>query len=123
MPSLQSLLFTYLSVVIRRCQCIALTTIHQTDSRFLDRNDQCLNCRGGGGGWGVETPSCLLNPPNKMPWDTLGGQFQPPPLLMILNRLCVMTMTMNRQMSTPHLFFDNSNPGNDENCLHLRSTE
>jgi hypothetical protein len=31
-------------------------------------------------------------------------------LLMMLNRLCVMTMTMN-QMSTPHLFFDNSNPG------------
>jgi hypothetical protein len=64
------------------------------------------------GGWGVEPPSCLLNPPNKMPWDTLGGQFQPlPPWLMMLNRLCVMTMTMNRQMSTLHLFFDNSNPG------------
>jgi hypothetical protein len=52
-----------------------------------------------------------------MPWDTLGGgQFQPPPLLMMLNSLYVMTMTMNRQMlrhavklSTPHLFFDNSN--------------
>jgi hypothetical protein len=29
---------------------------------------------------------------------------------MMLNRLCVMTMTMKRQMSTPHLFFDNSNP-------------
>jgi hypothetical protein len=28
---------------------------------------------------------------------------------MMLSRLCV--MTMNRQMSTPHLFFDNSNPG------------
>jgi hypothetical protein len=31
-----------------------------------------------GGGGGVEPPSCLLNPPNMMPWDTLGGQFQPP---------------------------------------------
>jgi hypothetical protein len=31
----------------------------------------------GGGGW--TPPSCLLNPPNKMPWDTPGGQFQPPP--------------------------------------------
>jgi hypothetical protein len=30
---------------------------------------------------------------------------------MMLNRLCVMAMTMNRQISTPHLFFDNSNPG------------
>jgi hypothetical protein len=47
-----------------------------------------------------------------MPWDTLGGSVStpPPPLLMMLNRLCVMAMTMNRQMSTPHLFFDNSNP-------------
>jgi hypothetical protein len=38
---------------------------------------QCLNCRG----VGVEPPpppSCLLNPPNKIPWDTLGDQFQPP---------------------------------------------
>jgi hypothetical protein len=34
-----------------------------------------------------------------------GGQFQPPPLFMMLNRLCVMTMTMNRQMSTPLLIF------------------
>jgi hypothetical protein len=40
-----------------------------------------------------------------MPWDTLGGQFQPPPLLMMLNRLYVMTMTMNRQMSTPPTYF------------------
>jgi hypothetical protein len=50
-----------------------------------------------------------------MPWDNLGGQFQPPPppLLMMLNRLCVMAVTMNRQMSTPHLFFDNSNPDAD----------
>jgi hypothetical protein len=29
-------------------------------------------------GVGVEPPSCLLNPPNKMPRDTLRGQFQPP---------------------------------------------
>jgi hypothetical protein len=74
------------------------------------------------GGWGVEPPSCLLNPPNKMPWDTLGGGSvsTPPPLLMMLNRLCVMTMTMNRQMlklSTPHLFFDNSNTGVLYACL------
>jgi hypothetical protein len=25
------------------------------------------------GGFVVEPPCCLLNPPNKMPWDTLGG--------------------------------------------------
>jgi hypothetical protein len=76
-------------------------------NRETDR--QCLNCRG----WGVEPPRCLLNPPNKMPWDTQvswGISFNPPPLLMMLNCLCVMTVTMNRQMSTPHLFFDNSNP-------------
>jgi hypothetical protein len=40
---------------------------------------QCLNCRGGVGGVEPPPPSCLLNPPNKMPWDTPGGQFQPPP--------------------------------------------
>jgi hypothetical protein len=64
------------------------------------------------GGLGVEPPPppprvvCSTPPPNKMPWDTLGGQFQPhpPPLLMMLSRLCVMTMTMNRQMSTPTYF-------------------
>jgi hypothetical protein len=39
------------------------------------KGGQCLNCRGGVGGG---TPSCLPNPPNMMPWDTLGGQFQPP---------------------------------------------
>jgi hypothetical protein len=64
-------------------------------------------------GWGLNPPVVCLTPPpprNKMPWDTLGVSFNPPPLLMMLNRLCVMTMTMNRQMSTPHLFFDNSNP-------------
>jgi hypothetical protein len=34
----------------------------------------------GGLGVGVEPPSCLLNPPpNKMPWDTLGVSFNPPP--------------------------------------------
>jgi hypothetical protein len=32
------------------------------------------------GGWGVEPPpSCLLNPPNKMPWDSLGGSVSTPP--------------------------------------------
>jgi hypothetical protein len=67
------------------------------------------------GGLGGLNPSVVCPtppPPNMMPWDTLGGQFQPPrwPLLMMLNRLCVMAMTMNRQMSTPHLFFYNSNP-------------
>jgi hypothetical protein len=39
-----------------------------------------------------------------MPWDTLGVSFNPPLLLMMLNRLCVMTVTMNRQMSTPTYF-------------------
>jgi hypothetical protein len=39
------------------------------------REMQCFNCRGVRG---LNPPSCLLNPPNKMPWDTLGGQFQPP---------------------------------------------
>jgi hypothetical protein len=63
------------------------------------------------GVWGVEPPSCLLNPQARCPGIPRGGQFQPPPLLMMLNCLCVMTKTMNRQMSTPHLFFDNSNPG------------
>jgi hypothetical protein len=71
-----------------------------------------LNCREG---WGVEPPVVCLTLPNKVAWDTLGGQFQPPPLLMMLNRLCVMTMTINRHMSTPHLFFDNSNPGRSPN--------
>jgi hypothetical protein len=66
------------------------------------------------GGWGVEPPSCLLNPPPKQ--DALGYprgvSFNPPPLLMMLNCLCVMTMTMNRQMlrhavklSTPRTYF------------------
>jgi hypothetical protein len=41
------------------------------------RETQCLNCQG----LGVEPPSCLLNPPNKMPWDTREGQFQPPPFV------------------------------------------
>jgi hypothetical protein len=42
-------------------------------------NSQCLNCRrGGGGGLGVEPPSCSLNPPNKMPWDTLRGSVSTP---------------------------------------------
>jgi hypothetical protein len=54
-----------------------------------------------------------------MPWDTLGGQFQPPPLLMMLNRLCVMAMTINRQMSTPHLFFNQIKPWQTGN-EHLR---
>jgi hypothetical protein len=66
------------------------------------------------GGLGVEPPQLFAYPPQTrwpgIPW---GVSFNPPPLLMMLNRLCVMTMTMNRQMSTPHLFFDNSNP---ENC-------
>jgi hypothetical protein len=55
------------------------------------------------GGWGVEPPQLFAQPPKQ---DALGypggGQFQPPlPLLMMLNCLCVMTVTMNRQMSTP----------------------
>jgi hypothetical protein len=49
------------------------------DSFIRNNNSQCLNCRGGGGvgGW---TPQLFAQPPppNKMPWDTLGGQFQPP---------------------------------------------
>jgi hypothetical protein len=65
-------------------------------------------------GVGGCTPICLLNPPKQ---DSLGYprgvSFNPPPLLMMLNRPCVMIMTMNRQMSTPHLFFDNSNPGHN----------
>jgi hypothetical protein len=36
--------------------------------------DQCLNCRGVGG----LNPQLFAYPPNKMPWDTLGDQFQPP---------------------------------------------
>jgi hypothetical protein len=67
---------------------------------------------GRGVGWGVGggglNPQLFAQPPNKIPW---GVSFNPPPLLMMLNRLCVMTMTMNRQMSIPHLLFDNSNPG------------
>jgi hypothetical protein len=43
-------------------------------------------------GVGVEPPSSLLNPPNKMPRDTLGVSVNPPPVLMMLNRLCVMTI-------------------------------
>jgi hypothetical protein len=39
---------------------------------------QCLNCRGVGGG-GLNPPVVCSTPPNKMPWDTPGGQFQPPP--------------------------------------------
>jgi hypothetical protein len=31
-----------------------------------------------GEGWGVERPHLFAQPPKKMPWDTLGGQFQPP---------------------------------------------
>jgi hypothetical protein len=71
------------------------------------------------GGWGVEPPVvCLTAKQDVLGYP--GGQFQPPPLLMMLNRLCVMTMTMNRQMSTPHLFFDNSNPeGNSNWCKNL----
>jgi hypothetical protein len=61
-------------------------------------------------GLGVEPPSCLLNPRKQDALGYPGGvSFNPPPLMM-LSRLCVMTMTMNRQMSTPHLFFYNSNP-------------
>jgi hypothetical protein len=61
-------------------------------------------------GWGVEPPVVCSIPPNKMPWDTPEGQFQPPPVVNDAeSHLCAMTMTMNRQMSTPHLFFDNSN--------------
>jgi hypothetical protein len=31
------------------------------------------------GGWGLNPPTCLLNPPNKMPWVTLDGvSFNPP---------------------------------------------
>jgi hypothetical protein len=33
---------------------------------------------GGGGIGGLNPPVVCLTPPNKMPWDTLGGQFQPP---------------------------------------------
>jgi hypothetical protein len=36
---------------------------------------------------------------------------------MMLNRLCVMAKTMNRQMSIPRLFFDNSNPADNINFL------
>jgi hypothetical protein len=55
------------------------------------------------GGWGLNPPVVCLTPKQ----DALGypgGQLQPPPLIMMLNRLCVMTMTMNRQMSTPTYF-------------------
>jgi hypothetical protein len=69
---------------------------------------QCLNCRGGGVG-GLN-PQLFAQPPKHDALGYPGGQFQPPPLLMMLNRLCAMAMTMNRQMSTPHLFFDNSKP-------------
>jgi hypothetical protein len=65
---------------------------------------QCLNC--GGGGLRVEPPSCFPNPPKHDALGYPGGSVStpPPPLLMMLNRLCVMAMTMNRQMSTPTYF-------------------
>jgi hypothetical protein len=71
---------------------------------------QCLNCRGD---WGVEPPSCLLNPPPKQdaPGYPGGCSFNPPAVVNDAESpVSIMTMTMNRQMSTPHLFFDNSNP-------------
>jgi hypothetical protein len=33
---------------------------------------------GEGGGGGLNPPVVCSTPPNKMPWDTPGGQFQPP---------------------------------------------
>jgi hypothetical protein len=62
------------------------------------------------GGWGLNPPVVCLPPPPQtrcpgIPW---GVSFNPPPLLMMLNRLCVMTMTMNRhavKLSTPALIF------------------
>jgi hypothetical protein len=63
-------------------------------------DSQCLNCRGVGG---VEPPQLFAQPPQtRCPGIPRGGSVStPPPLLMMLNCLCVMTMTMNRQMSTP----------------------
>jgi hypothetical protein len=66
-----------------------------------------------GGVGGLNPPQLFAQPPKQdaLGYPGGGGQFQPPAVLMMLNCLCVMTMTINRQMSTPHLFFDNSNPG------------
>jgi hypothetical protein len=58
------------------------------------------------GGWGGSTPpppTCLLNPPKQDALGYPGGSVSTPPPLLMLSRLCV--MTMNRQMSTPPTYF------------------
>jgi hypothetical protein len=58
------------------------------------------------GGLGVEPPQLFAQPPQtRCPGIPRGSVSTPPPLLMMLNCLCVMTMTMNRQVSTPPTYF------------------